>query len=200
MKKIVEFYYDLGSPYSYLASTRIERICEKYNAQLEWKPFLLGGVYKETGNRAPLEVPNKKAYMIKDLADWAGYYRVRFNFPDLFPLNSVKPMRGVLVAKEKEKIGDYTHRLFELYWIDGEDLSQDEGLEKAVTELGLDASWFLRRIGEQDIKDKLREETIEAAKRGAFGAPTIFVGDKMFWGNDRLIFLEEYLKGKLQIS
>ena len=200
MEKIVEFYYDLGSPYSYLASTRIERICEKYNAQLEWKPFLLGGVYKEKGNRAPLEVPNKKAYMIKDLADWAGYYRVRFNFPDLFPLNSVKPMRGVLVAKEKEKIGDYTHRLFELYWIDGEDLSQDEGLEKAVTELGLDASWFLRRIGEQDIKDKLREETIEAAKRGAFGAPTIFVGDKMFWGNDRLIFLEEYLKGKLQIS
>ena len=200
MKKIVEFYYDLGSPYSYLASTQIERICEKYNAQLEWKPFLLGGVYKEKGNRAPLEVPNKKAYMIKDLADWAGYYRVRFNFPDLFPLNSVKPMRGVLVAKEKEKIGDYTHRLFELYWIDGEDLSQDEGLEKAVTELGLDASWFLRRIGEQDIKDKLREETNEAVKRGAFGAPTIFVGDKMFWGNDRLIFLEEYLKGKLQIS
>ncbi len=197
MKKIVEFYYDLGSPYSYLASTQIERICEKYNAQLEWKPFLLGGVYKETGNRAPLEVPNKKAYMIKDLADWAGYYGVRFNFPDLFPLNSVKPMRGALVAKEKEKIRDYTHKLFELYWIDGEDLSQDEVLEKAVTELGLDASWFLRRIGEQDIKDKLREETIEAVKRGAFGAPTILVGDKMFWGNDRLIFLEEYLKRKL---
>ena len=197
MKKIVEFYYDLGSPYSYLASTQIERICEKYNAQLEWKPFLLGGVYKETGNRAPLEVPNKKAYMIKDLADWAGYYGVRFNFPDLFPLNSVKPMRGALVAKEREKIRDYTHKLFELYWIDGEDLSQDEVLEKAVTELGLDASWFLRRIGEQDIKDKLREETIEAVKRGAFGAPTIFVGDKMFWGNDRLIFLEEYLKRKL---
>ena len=197
MKKIVEFYYDLGSPYSYLASTQIERICEKYNAQLEWKPFLLGGVYKETGNRGPLEVPNKKAYMIKDLADWAGYYGVRFNFPDLFPLNSVKPMRGALVANEKEKIGDYTHKLFELYWIGGEDLSQDEVLEKAVTELGLDVSWFLRRIGEQDIKDKLREETIEAAKRGAFGAPTIFVGDKIFWGNDRLIFLEEYLKGKL---
>src|SRR3990170_2894455 len=162
--------------------------------------FVKNITLSETGNRAPLEVPNKKAYMIKDLADWAGYYRVRFSFPDLFPLNSVKPMRGALVAKEKEKIRDYTHRLFELYWIDGEDLSQDEVLEKAVTELGLDASWFLRRIGEQDIKDKLREETIEAAKRGAFGAPTIFVGDKMFWGNDRLIFLEEYLKGKLQIS
>ncbi|HLE25335.1 MAG TPA: DsbA family protein [Thermodesulfobacteriota bacterium] len=134
--------------------------------------------------------------MIKDLADWAGYYGVRFNFPDLFPLNGVKPMRGALVAKEKEKIRDYTHRLFELYWIHGKDLSQDEVLEKAVRELGIDAGWFMQRIGEQDIKDNLREETVKAVKRGAFGAPTIYVWDKMFWGNDRLIFVEEYLKGK----
>ncbi len=197
MKKIVEFYYDLGSPYSYLASTQIDRICEEYNVDLKWKPFLLGGVYKETGNRAPLEVPNKKAYMIKDLADWARYYGVRFDFPDLFPLNSVKPMRGALVAKEKGKIRDYTHKLFELYWIHGKDLSQDEALESAVRELDIDAGWFLQRVGEQDIKDKLREETSEAVKRGAFGAPTIYVGDKMFWGNDRLIFVEEYLKGNL---
>src|SRR3989337_1017891 len=104
--------------------------------------------------------------MIKDLADWAGYYGVRFNFPDLFPLNGVKPMRGALVAKEK-----------------------------AVRELGIDAGWFMQRIGEQDIKDNLREETVKAVKRGAFGAPTIYVWDKMFWGNDRLIFVEEYLKG-----
>lgn len=197
MKKRVEFYYDLGSPYSYLASTQIERICEKYDAQLEWKPFLLGGVYKETGNRAPLEVPNKKAYMIKDLYDWAMYYGVRLNFPDLFPLNSVKPMRGALAAKERDKISDYTHHLFRLYWVEGRDLSQDEILKSAVTEIGIDAGWFLQRIGEQYIKDKLRDETAEAVKRGAFGAPTFYVDGKMFWGNDRLIFVEECLKGNL---
>jgi 2-hydroxychromene-2-carboxylate isomerase len=195
MKKRVEFYYDLGSPYSYLASTQIERICNKYGADLDWKPFLLGGVYKEAGNRAPLEVPNKKAYMVKDLVEWANHYRVKLNFPDLFPLNSVKPMRGALVAKEREKIGEYTHKLFELYWIHGKDLSHDEVLKSAIKELGIDANWFLERIGEQDIKDKLREETDSAVIRGAFGAPTIYIGDKMFWGNDRLIFVEEYLKG-----
>jgi 2-hydroxychromene-2-carboxylate isomerase len=197
MKKKVEFYYDISSPYSYLASTQIEGICEKYDAELEWKPFLLGGAYKEAGNRAPLEVPNKKAYVIKDLEDWARYYGIELNFPALFPLNSVKAMRGALVAKEKGKVRDYTHKLFKLYWVQGEDLSQDEVLKKAVSKLGIDSEWFLQRIGEQDIKDKLREETAEAVKRGAFGAPTIFVEDRMFWGNDRLIFVEEYLKGNL---
>jgi 2-hydroxychromene-2-carboxylate isomerase len=197
MRKRVEFYYDLGSPYSYLASTQIERICEEYDAELEWKPFLLGGVLKETGNRAPLEVPNKRAYMVKDLANWAKRYGVQLNFPDLFPLNSVKPMRGALAAKEKGKIRDYTYNLFRLYWIEGRDLSQDEILKNAVSEIGMDANWFLQRIGEQDIKDKLRDETAEAVKRGAFGAPTFYVDEKMFWGNDRLIFVEECLRGNL---
>jgi 2-hydroxychromene-2-carboxylate isomerase len=197
MRKRVEFYYDLGSPYSYLASTQIERICEEYDAELEWKPFLLGGILKETGNRAPLEVPNKRAYMVKDLANWAKRYGVQLNFPNLFPLNSVKPMRGALAAKEKGKIRDYTHNLFRLYWIEGRDLSQDEILKNAVSEIGMDANWFLQRIGEQDIKDKLRDETAEAVKRGAFGAPTFYVDEKMFWGNDRLIFVEECLRGNL---
>jgi 2-hydroxychromene-2-carboxylate isomerase len=197
MKKTVEFYYDLGSPYSYLASTQIERICDKYNAHLKWKPFLLGGVLKETGNHAPLEVRNKKAYMIKDLSGWANHYGVRLNFPDLFPLNTVKPMRGALAAKEKGKIRDYTHKLFRLYWINGKDLSQDELLKNAASELGIDPDWLFGRIGEQDIKDQLKEETSQAVGRGAFGAPTIFVGEKMFWGNDRLIFVEECLKENL---
>lgn len=197
MKKKVEFYYDLGSPYSYLVSTQIERICEKYGAELEWRPFLLGGVLKETGNRAPLEVPNKRTYMVKDLANWAKHYGVQLNFPDLFPLNSVKPMRGALAAKEKGKIRDYTHNLFRLYWIEGKDLSQDEILKSAVSEIGMDANCFLQRIGEQDIKDKLRDETAEAVRRGAFGAPTFYVDEKMFWGNDRLIFVEECLRGNL---
>jgi 2-hydroxychromene-2-carboxylate isomerase len=194
MKNKVEFYYDLASPYSYLASTQLEGICEKYDAELEWKPFLLGGVFKETGNRAPLEVPNKKVYMIKDLETWARYYGVPFNFPDLFPLNSVKSMRGALVAKEGGKIRHYTQKLFALYMIEGKDLTQDDVLKNAISELGMDADWFLKRIGEQDIKDELRKETDEAVRRGAFGAPTIFIGEKMFWGNDRLIFVEELLK------
>ncbi len=198
MGKKVEFFYDLSSPYSYLASTRIEGICEKLAAELDWKPFLVGGVYKETGNRAPLEVPSKKTYMIQDVKDWARHYAVELNFPDLFPVNSVKSMRGALVAKEQGRIGDYTKKLFELYWIQNEDISQDDVLRLALRELGMDHELFMRRINEQEIKDELRNETAEAVRRGAFGAPSIFVGDRMFWGNDRLLFLESYLMGGMQ--
>jgi 2-hydroxychromene-2-carboxylate isomerase len=194
MKKKVEFYYDLTSPYSYLASTRIEGICEKYGAELEWKPILLGGALKESGNRGPIEVPNKRAYVIKDLEAWANYYRIELNFPVFFPLNSVKLMRGALAAKEKGKVAEYTHKLFALYMVDGKDLNRDDVLKDAISELGLDADWFMRRIGEQDIKDKLRKETDELVKRGGFGVPTFFIGEIMFWGNDRLVFVEEYLR------
>lgn len=194
MSKRLEFYYDLSSPYSYLASTRIEEICKGHGAELDWKPFFLGGVFKESGNSAPLEVPSKKRYMVKDLGDWADYYGVELNFPDLFPVNSIKSMRGALVAKEEGRVGDYTHKLFQFYWIRNEDISQDETLRRAVAELDMDCETFMNRINEQRIKDELRTETAEAVRRGAFGAPTMFLGDKMFWGNDRLIFVESCLK------
>jgi 2-hydroxychromene-2-carboxylate isomerase len=139
-------------------------------------------------------VPNKRAYVIKDLEAWANYYRIEFNFPVFFPLNSVKLMRGALAAKEKGKAAAYTHKLFALYMVEGKDLNQDDILKNAVTELGLDADWFMRRIVEQDIKDKLRKETDELVKRGGFGVPTFFIGEIMFWGNDRLVFVEEYLR------
>lgn len=197
MRESVEFYYDFASPYCYLVSTQIEAICKKYNAAVEWKPFLLGGVFKETGNHSPILIPSKKTYIVEDLGDWARHYGVEFDFPALYPVQSLRAMRGALAAIEKRKIRDYTHKLFRLYWVQGKDLSQDEVLKRAVCEIGMDADWFLSRIAEQDIKDKLREETAKAVKRGAFGAPTVFIGDKMFWGNDRLTFVEEYLKRNL---
>jgi len=132
--------------------------------------------------------------MIKDLDDWAKYYGIELNFPELFPVNSVKSMRGAPVAKKQGKIREYTRCVFKLYWVNGFDISQEEVLRNAVKDLGLDDEKFVNSIIEQDIKDKLRSETGEAVKRGAFGAPTIFLNEKMFWGNDRLDFVEEYLK------
>ncbi|MFI5323117.1 MAG: 2-hydroxychromene-2-carboxylate isomerase [Thermodesulfobacteriota bacterium] len=197
MGKKVEFYYDFSSPYTYIASTRIEKICEDNGAELEWKPFLLGGLFNDTGVRPAIEIGNKFAYIKQDTQDSARHYGVEFKFPDIFPLNSVKSMRGAFAAAEKGKLTEYNHEMFKLYWTECWDLSKDEVLKRAVAGIGLDPEWIISRIGEQEIKDRLKYETSNAAARGAFGAPTIFIGDKMFWGNDRLDFVDEYLKGRL---
>ncbi len=197
MGKKVEFYYDFSSPYTYIASCRIEKICEDNGAELEWKPFLLGGLFNETGVKPAREIESKFAYVKEDTKDSAKYYGVEFIFPELFPLNSVKTMRGAFAASEKDKLVEYNHEMFRLYWTEGQDLSKDDILRDAVAGVGIDPDWFIGRIGEQEIKDRLREETSKAAQRGAFGAPTFFIGDKMFWGNDRLDFVDAYLKGKL---
>ncbi len=197
MGKKVEFYYDFSSPYTYIASTRIEKICEDNGAELEWKPMLLGGLFNDTGVKPAKEIENKFAYIKQDTKDSAKRYGVEFHFPEVFPLNSVKTMRGAFAATEKGKLAEYNHEMFRLYWTGGKDLSKDDVLREAVAGIGIDPDWFMARIGEQDIKDRLREETSKAAARGAFGAPTIFIGDKMFWGNDRLDFVDRYLKGTL---
>jgi len=197
MSKKVEFYYDFSSPYTYIASRRIEKLCEDNGVALEWKPFLLGGVFKEIGSIPAVQIDNKFRYLRQDFEQTAKFYGVDFDFPDLFPLNSVRSMRGAFAAQEKDKLVEYTHEMFRLYWTQGIDLSKADILGEAVSKIGIDPEWFVNRIAEQDIKDKLREETTLAVERGVFGAPTIFTKDRMFWGNDRLDFLDHYLKGKL---
>ena len=196
MSKKVEFYYDFSSPYTYIASTRIEKICEDSGAELEWKPFLLGGVFNEIGSTPAIEINNKIGYLRQDIERVAKYYEVDFAYPDLFPLNSVRSMRGAFAADEIGKLVEYSHAMFRAYWTEGADLSKPDVLAPAVSNIGIDADWFINRIGEQDIKDKLRDETNIAIKKGAFGAPSVFVDDKMFWGNDRLDYLERYLNGE----
>lgn len=197
MGKKLEFYYDFSSPYTYIASCRIDKICEENDAELEWKPFLLGGLFNEVGITPAKEIGNKFAYVQQDTQDCAKYYGVEFKFPELFPLNSVRTMRGAFAASEKGVLPEYNHEIFRLYWTEGKDLSKEDVLAHAVEAVGIDSQWFLSKIAEQEIKDMLREETAIAARRGAFGAPTIFIGEKMFWGNDRLDFVDAYLKGKL---
>lgn len=193
MSKRVRFYYDFSSPYTYIASERIEKICQDHGAALVWKPFLLGGVFNEIGSTPAVEIDSKIKYLKQDTKSCAKYYGVPFNYPELFPLNSVRSMRGAFAASEQSKIVEYNHLMFRLYFTEGADLSNVDVLGEAVGRIGLDPEWFLQRIGEQEIKDKLREETALAIERGVFGAPTMFVDDKMFWGNDRLDFLERYL-------
>ncbi len=197
----VEFFYDYSSPWTYLAFTKIDGICQKQGAELEWRPFLVGGVFN-TVNPSVYEsreksVPAKQDYMTKDISDWARYYGLEIKMlPSVFPVNSVKALRGALVALEHPgKFLSYSYRVFEAYWGEDQDISQDHVLQNIVAEVGLDADEFFDKIKRQDYKDQIRTNTDDVIKRGGFGTPTIYVnGDSMFFGNDRLVLVEEELK------
>ena len=137
MGKKVEFYYDFSSPYTYIASKRIERICEDNGAELLWKPFLLGGVFNEIGSVPAIEIDNKFRYLRRDFEQSAIYYGVEFKFPDFFPLNSVSAMRGAFAAQEKGKLVEYTHEMFRLYWTQSVDISKADILGEAVSKIGI---------------------------------------------------------------
>ncbi len=194
-EKTIEFFWDVGSPYTYLASTQIDRIAENCNITAQWRPFLLGGVFRETGNRPPIEVAAKGAYMLQDLQAWADCYQVPFSFASDFPVNSLVPMRAAVGADRLGKGREFGAAIMRLYWAEGKNPSDPEVIKMVSLSIGLDDKKLSQMVQEGEIKDALKENTAEAVRRGAFGAPTFFVGDKMFWGNDRLVLLENFLKG-----
>ena len=188
----IEFFFDIGSPYSYLAATQVEAIGARTGAEIVWRPFLLGGVFKTIGNRPPAALAPKGSWMLDDLARWADHYGVPFAMSSHFPINSLLPMRALTAVSslEPSRVSALALALFEDYWARDVDVSRPEGVADAAARVGLDAPELLEQSVEQAHKDRLREVTEEAIDRGAFGAPTFFVGDAMFWGNDRLHFVE----------
>lgn len=193
----IEFFWDAASPYTYLASTRIEALASRVGARLEWKPFLLGKVFQATENRMPASVPAKGKYLFKDVQLWARYYEVPFSFPKVFPLNSLLPQRVACAASNAGRGSDFAKAVMRAYWGEGKDIGQPEVIKAVCATLDLDGETLLKQAGESSAKDLLRAYTEDATQRGAFGAPTFFVGQQMFWGNDRLQLMEACLKGRL---
>ncbi len=191
MKK-VEFFFDLSSPYSYLAATQLKSIAARHGAEIAWKPMVLGAVFKTVGNDMPARVPHKARWMGNDLQRWADHYGVPWRWSSHFPLNTIKAMRLVLV--DDLKAGDVTLAAFAAMWAEDRDITTPEELARIAERGGLDAAAALAAIETPAIKDRLRANTDEAIARGAFGAPTMFVGDEMHWGNDRLQFVEAALR------
>ncbi len=190
----LEFFYDFSSPYSYLASTQVEDLAKYYPVEIVWRPFLLGGVFNAIGSGNNMRVPAKGLNMIQDVQDWARYYKVPVKWPSVFPLHSVKALRGCYVAQKEEKLELYSHACFRAYWAGDKDLSQEPVLKEIATEVGLLPDVFLEQIQQPEIKDRLRADTDEVIQRGGFGAPLFFLKGKMFWGQDRLPLVEEFLK------
>jgi 2-hydroxychromene-2-carboxylate isomerase len=196
----IEFFYDLTSPWTYLAYTGIQPLAEKYGASIDWRPILVGGVFNAVNQElyAKREVAfgNKRQldYMLKDLGDWARLRGITINWPDFHPANAVKCMRGCFVAEAQGNLLAYSTAVFEAYWGRCEDVADESVLATLVESLGMDSEAFLAGIQQQDVKDRLRANTDEVIERGGFGSPTIFInGDDMYFGNDRLPLVEAAL-------
>jgi 2-hydroxychromene-2-carboxylate isomerase len=192
----LEVFWDVGSPYTYLAVTQLPALAKRTGAEIVLVPFLLGGVFKGAGNTMPAAVPAKATYMMEDLKRWRDLYRVPLKIPPaevIFPLNTLLPMRAAVAAKRAGKGDVYCNAIFAAYWGDGRDVSLPEVVEEVARSIGIDGAQLLKDAASQEVKDELRKNTEEATARGAFGAPAMFIGDELYWGNDRLDFVERRL-------
>ena len=191
MSPTLEFFFDCGSPWTYLAFHKVEDVAAEAGATLVWKPILVGGVFNAVNPTVYAAranpTPARAAYHGKDLQDWARLYGLKIGWPKVFPVNSVKAMRGAFVALEHGVLPAYARAVFESYWGDLADISQDAVLEPIVARAGLDRGEFFAKIADPVYKQKLRASTDELIARGGFGSPTMFVNrNDMYFGNDRL--------------
>jgi len=194
MEKQVEFYFDFGSPYSYLAYKALPGIAAAHAAQIVWRPMLLGGVFKATGNHSPAEIPAKSKWMHLDMQRWAQRYSVAFNRNPYFPVNTLTLMRGAVGMQMRGPIfHKYLDAIFHAMWGEPRNLGDQHELADVLRQAGIDVDTFQSLVNDPAVKEQLKNNTEEAVARGVFGAPTFFVGEEMYWGQDRLEFVAEAL-------
>ncbi|MHC8306642.1 2-hydroxychromene-2-carboxylate isomerase [Pseudomonas sp. PB3P13] len=196
MSKTVEFYFDLGSPATYLAYTQLPQICSQADARLIYIPILLGGVFKATGNASPATIPAKGRYMFQDLGRFAKRYGVPLKFNPHFPINTLLLMRAVtgMQLRHPERFQAFIDCLFEALWVDGLSLDDPSTIASVLSRNGFDPVAVLALTADEEVKATLKEKTGQAVQRGVFGAPSMFVDDQLFFGQDRLDFVIEALR------
>jgi len=186
----VRFFYDFTSPYTYLASTRVDEIAARTGAEIAWIPVLLGGIMKATGNQPPAMLPARALYMPRDLARWAALYGVPFRMSPHFPINTLGALRAAcaLAAERPERHRLFADACFRAAWADGRDLGDRAVLTSLAAEE--DRAFVSEAMDAPRWKEALKRNTEEAVAAGAFGAPTFVIGDdELFFGNDRLELL-----------
>ena len=195
MTKTVEFFFDFGSPYTYLAYHQLPKIAARHGATVIWRPILLGGVFQATGNKSPMEVPAKGQYSLIDLQRWAQHFGVPLQMNPHFPINTLPLMRGAVAMQLRSEVEfqRYVAVIFRAMFEHPRNLNQPEEVAAVLAENGMDPTAFVDLINAPAAKEKLKENTAQAVARGVFGAPTFFVGEQMFWGQDRLDFVEQAL-------
>jgi len=195
MSKTVEFYFDLGSPATYLAYTQLPKICAQTDSLLIYVPILLGGVFKATGNASPATIPAKGLYMFQDLDRYARRYGVPLKFNPHFPINTLTLMRAVtgIQLRHPERFQAFIDCLFHALWVEGRSLDDLATVASVLTENGFDPTQVLALTADEEVKATLKDNTEKAVQRGVFGAPSMFVDNQLFFGQDRLEFVIEAL-------
>jgi 2-hydroxychromene-2-carboxylate isomerase len=199
MTKRIEFFYDVSSPWTYLAFVNVQKLAREEGAEIVWRPFLVGGVFNAVNptmyRMRENPVPARETWVKQDLQAWARLAGLKITFPPkVFPVNSVKALRGLLWAKEQGRDVELATAFFELYWSEDRDISQDDVVAEAARRASLDPVALARAITEPGVKEQLKANTDEVIARGGFGSPTMFVNGEMFFGNDRLPLVREALR------
>lgn len=193
--KVIEFYFDLGSPYSFIGFHRIQTLAAQYQAEISWKPMLLGGVFKATGNSSPLMIPAKARYSMLDLQRWSKLWNIPIQMNPYFPINTLQLMRIIVAVKlfQPEQFLGVLTAFFDAMFGQPRNLNDQNEVMQLVNELGLEQQQVALWLDDEKVKSELKVITDEAVGRGVFGAPTWFVDDEMYWGVDHLHFVEEVL-------
>ncbi len=192
--KTVELFYDTGSTNSYFALHLLKRLADAHGATVVYRPFNLGYVFR-ANNYVLMDEPKPKLINRKrDLQRWAQRYQLPFRMPDRFPIKTSPSLRGALAARHYELEEEFLFAVFARYWEanDGS-IDEDASLARVAESVGIDAEDFLRRLNSDSIRQQLIDSTQEALDKGVFGAPTIVVGDEIFWGKDRMEFVADEL-------
>jgi 2-hydroxychromene-2-carboxylate isomerase len=192
----LDFFFDLSSPYSYLAATQLPALAARTGAEVAWKPFVLAAVFKATKNTPPVISPEKAKWSLVDLHRWAAQYGVPFVMSKHWPVNAIRAMRLIVAAEAHGRAAEVSLAAFRAIWVDDRDVTSDAELRALADATGLPFDPLVA-IEDPAVKARLREYGDDAVRRGAFGAPAFFVGDELFWGNDRLHHVEAALaKGR----
>jgi 2-hydroxychromene-2-carboxylate isomerase len=192
--KVVEYYYDFSSTNSYFATFLTPEVCRHTGAALRWMPFYLGHAFRNNNHSLDKEPRAKLAYFWRDHQRWAKRTGLPFRMPSIFPIKSSQALRGAVVMRQWEKEQAYIQEVFRAYWERDENIADPAVLGQIAVGLGVDANAFLHESQGEATRQAVIRVTDEGIKRGVFGAPTFFVGEEMFWGKDRLDFVEELLR------
>ena len=197
-RKQVEFYFDFGSPTAYLAYTQLPKIAAGHDAEIVWRPMLLGGVFKSAGNQSPVMVALKGVWMWGDMQRWARRYGVPLLKNPHFIINTLTLMRIAvgLQMRKPDQFARYVETMFHAMWVEPCNLGDASVVAATLQKAGFDAAALAALAADPEVKARLIDATDAAVKRGVFGAPTMFVGSDMFFGQDRLEFVREALSSQ----